>query len=339
MGLKITNDSFRPDISVIVTAYNRTKFLEYSIDSVLQQNLKGIKIEIIVVTNFDFAVDASKDIKIKKIVMEGTIGQFLYEGIKEASGELIAFLDDDDLWEKDKVKRVIEAFSDGKIVFYHNLYSYIDSQGEPVDFVRKVEKNSKNSFTSELVFNPSFNPDELENAIEMKADFNLSCIAVRKNLAVEYMDILKMITGCPDGFFFWIAVISKGYLFIDNEHLNQYRVHSLNTTGLKNVERKVSELQKEIMTFDLLIDLIKYGSYENNYLKDIKGWLELYKYEYQIIMLVFNNERKLSILNSVMRVIDSGGKKKNILKKRVLLFGLIGFISSRFAKRVYEKIR
>ena len=337
--MKITNDSFRPDISVIVTAYNRKEFLEYSIESVLRQNLNGIKIEIIVVVNFDFSVDVNEEIKIKKIVMEGTIGQFLYEGIKEASGDLIAFLDDDDLWEKDKVKRVIEAFSDERIVFYHNLYSYIDSQGELVDYVRKVEKNSKKYFTSESIFNPSLDKDELKTAIEMKADFNLSCIVVRKSLALKYIDIVKKITGCTDGFFFWIAVISQRYLFIDNERLNEYRVHSLNTTGLENVERKMTELQKEIMTFDLLIDLIRTYSYENNYLKDIKGWLELYKYEYQVIMLVFNNERKLSILNSMMRVIDSGGKRRNILKKRVLLFGLIGLISYRLAVAVYIRIK
>lgn len=271
--------------------------------------------------------------------MEGTIGEFLYKGIAESSGKLIAFLDDDDLWESNKLKRVVEAFSDEKIVFYHNLYSYIDFYGKSIDYVRKVERNNKNSFSSEIVFNSSYSIDKLKLAIKMKADFNLSCIAIRKSLALTYIDMVKMITSCQDGFFFWIAVISQGNLFIDNECLTEYRVHSSNVSGTENIKHKVIELQKEIMTFELLIHMITSNKYENSKVKDIKEWLELYKYEYYTMMLVFSNGRRLNISYSLMHVIHAGIKKSNILRNRVTLFGLIGLISCRLANSVYAKFK
>ena len=332
-------DNFRPDISVIITAYNRTKFLEYSIDSVLQQNLKEIKIEIIVISNFDFTFNFNiGDVKFKKIVMEGTIGQFLHEGIKEASGDLVAFLDDDDLWEKHKLTRVIEAFSDKDTAFYHNMHSYIDSQGKPIVYRRKVEKNNLNSFTTELVFNPSFNTGALKTAIEMRADFNLSCIAVRKSLVIKYKDILKLITGSTDGFFFWTAVISQGYLFIDNLRLTHYRVHDLNTSSDMGIEQKVTELRNEINTFKLLINLLKYTECDNNYCNEIKKWLGLYMYEYETMALVLNMESRIIILKSLIRILRTGIKTKNTLKFRILAFGLIGAINPRVANIVYRII-
>ncbi len=324
----------------MVTAYNRTTFLKHSIGSIFAQNLNEIKTEIIIVSNFDFPIDTNrKDVRIRKIIMEGTIGEFLYQGIKESSGDLIAFLDDDDLWERGRLKRVIEVFSDKKIVFYHNLYSYIDSHGKSIDYVRKVERNNNNSFSSEIIFNSSYHMGKLKLAIKMKADFNLSCIAVRKSMVIKYIDTLKMITGSTDGFFFWIAVISQGSLFIDNKCLTEYRVHSLNVSGSENIEHKVNDLQKEIMTFNLLIDIIISYIHKNNYAMEIKSWLELYKSEYQIMMLVFSEGGKLNILKKVTLVMCSGVKKWNILKSRVILFGLIGLISSRAAKSIYIRLK
>ena len=325
-------------VSVIITAYNRISFIHRAIESVLKQTINSKDIEIIVVSNTDFNINVPSYFKFYKIIMEGTIGDFLARAITLATGDIISFLDDDDLWNRDKLKRIIEAFSDEKIVFYHNLYSYIDSNGEPINFVRKVEKDNKNSFHSKMVFNPTNNIDKLKLAIKMKADFNLSCIAVRKSLAHKYIDILKMITSAPDGFFFWIAIISREYLFIDNKCLTDYRVHSLNVSGSKNLEHKATELQKQIMTFNLLINMITPNNCENNYTKDVKEWLKLYKYEYQIMILVFSDGGKLTILNNIISVLHTGIKTWNILKSRVILFGVIAIISSRFAKSVYIKI-
>lgn len=327
------------DMSVIVTAYNRKDFLGFSMKSLLQQKLDGNVIEIIVVSNFDFPIDVTEhNIRIKKIIMEGTIGEFLSEGIRNASSELIAFLDDDDIWKENKIKRIIDVFSDNRIAFYHNLHTYIDFQGNSIRYVRKVEKNNLNSFASSLLFNSSVNIDKLRLATEMRADFNLSCIVIRKRLILKHMDTLNMVPSLPDGFFFWLAVIMKEYLFIDNECLTEYRVHDLNVSGNRDIKNKVTELQKEIRTLDLLIEMLLTEGSNNNYSEEIRNWLELNKMEYRLMMLVFSSQSRIYIIKALLALVTTGLKVRNTLEFRALAFGLIGLISIRLANGLYKKL-
>ncbi|AAT42912.1 glycosyltransferase [Picrophilus oshimae] len=87
-------------ISVIVTAYNRSEYLLDAVKSALNQTLSKEKYEIIVIKNYnDDNIDEflNKN-NIKNIIMDGTIGEYLYKGINESKGDIISFLDDDDLF-------------------------------------------------------------------------------------------------------------------------------------------------------------------------------------------------------------------------------------------------
>jgi glycosyltransferase involved in cell wall biosynthesis len=92
-----------PDVSVIITLYNSASFVELAIQSVLQQEPHGLNIELIVVD--DGSTDAScqvvENIKhqaIRLIPLAVNGGQALArnEGLKEAKGQWIQFLDSDD---------------------------------------------------------------------------------------------------------------------------------------------------------------------------------------------------------------------------------------------------
>lgn len=92
-----------PDVSVIITMYNSESFVEHAIQSVLQQEPHGLNIELIVVD--DGSTDAScqvvenlKNQAIRLIPLMVNRGQALArnEGLKEAKGQWIQFLDSDD---------------------------------------------------------------------------------------------------------------------------------------------------------------------------------------------------------------------------------------------------
>ena len=112
-----------PYISVIITAYNRKEFLLNAIKSVVNQTVEKKYYEIIVIKNFrDETIDEfiNKN-KIKHLVMDGTVGEYLDKGISEANGEIISFLDDDDLFFKNKLDIVYKEFRKNKdVVYYHN---------------------------------------------------------------------------------------------------------------------------------------------------------------------------------------------------------------------------
>ncbi|MEM3490386.1 MAG: glycosyltransferase [Nitrososphaerota archaeon] len=334
------NVSIYPKISVIITAYDRTNFLMEAIRSILQQGNDEFCMEIIVVSNRDFSLDdTTTKINIRKIIREGTIGEFLAEGIGSATGDIIAFLDDDDVWTENKILRLARVFSDVSIVFYHNLYSYIDSIGNPLKYVRNVEKNNLDSFKSPLVFSPSSDPKRLREAIIRRADFNLSCMAIRKEAILPFMDTLKMITSGQDAFFFWVSVISGGSIYIDSLKLTKYRVHELNVSGAGSYEKKEKELQREIRTFSLLESLVESTPQKGIEKMIVSRWLNLYKSEYELISLVFGKGPRLSLVKKIISLMNSGFECRNTLKYRALAFGLLSILSRKIALSIYSRIR
>jgi len=84
-----------PYISVIIPAYNRIQYIGEAVNSVLNQTLSRDKYEIVVVTNMD--LPDREGVKIIKS-NERWQGPMIIQGIEEARGEVIALLDDDDLF-------------------------------------------------------------------------------------------------------------------------------------------------------------------------------------------------------------------------------------------------
>lgn len=95
-------------ISVIIPTYNRPKKLEIAIKSVFNQTIKPK--EIIVVDDgsdkkIPPAITASKKIIYISSTHSGLPAVNRNIGIKKATGDWIAFLDDDDSWVKNKLER------------------------------------------------------------------------------------------------------------------------------------------------------------------------------------------------------------------------------------------
>lgn len=99
-----------PLISVIIPLYNCERYIEETIQSVLNQTYENI--EIIVVD--DGSSDNSKEV-VKRLQLNDERIKYFYQsnsgvsvarntGMEKAIGKYIAFLDSDDLWERDKLK-------------------------------------------------------------------------------------------------------------------------------------------------------------------------------------------------------------------------------------------
>lgn len=98
-------------VSVIIPTYNRKNLVKEAINSVLNQVYKNF--EIIVVD--DDSEDGTKEIeeefegKIRYFyIKNGGVSKARNYGILKSTGEYITFLDSDDLWQKDKLKKQID---------------------------------------------------------------------------------------------------------------------------------------------------------------------------------------------------------------------------------------
>ena len=300
----------KPTLSVIVTAYNRKEFLLEALQSAVNQTLKRDKYEIICIKNF-------KDAKIDKYIKdngiisilekEKTIGEYLYIATKEAKGKVLVFLDDDDLFSKDKLKRVHFAFSTYKVGFYHN--SQLKGENPQKDFSRLYEKKFK------IVRYPYKNSFKYLKI----ATFNLSSIAIKKCILFSHLNELKSVIASPDSFMLIISLISKTDIFIDYDKYTFYRLHSNNTSYFKSFEKNL-RFNKEIELPALLYQLNLANHYASNPARVVlKHLIFMNKSDIAI------KENKKKEVISTFRNLPLNAVDKSLLKRVILsilfLFG------------------
>lgn len=118
----ITNKSLNDNIKVsaIVTTYNRLEEAKRAIESVINQNYRHI--EIIIVedgsnSGIEAWLDTTKTDNTRYVRLDHNRGLAVARntGLKFATGELIAYLDDDDEWKPDRIKKQVEAYN--KVAF------------------------------------------------------------------------------------------------------------------------------------------------------------------------------------------------------------------------------
>ena len=185
-------------ISVIIIAYTRKEFLLDAIKSAINQTLSKDKYEIIVIKNYkDEVIDEFIDNNnIENILSNNnSLSGKIYEALKLSKGNIISFLEDDDLFFNNKLEYIYNLFkNNNNLVYYHNSYMAIKENKE------KAQHN-----------NPSYH-------------FNTSCISIKKSII--NLEKLKNFESGLDTFMYLSALESKGKLLHNNEKLNFYRVHN-----------------------------------------------------------------------------------------------------------------
>lgn len=151
-------------VSIVVPMYNSKSTIRSTIDSVIQQTYQE-SIEIIIVN--DGSDDGCEKI-VEDLILNnqtnrtielinkpnGGVSSARNRGIKEASGDWIAFLDSDDMWHPQKLELVFEALKDDSIKFIGHSYTL----GNNFDKKFNLEKLSKVSFTKLLLKNFAVTP-------------------------------------------------------------------------------------------------------------------------------------------------------------------------------------
>lgn len=121
-------------VSIIMPSYNSEIFIWKSINSVLQQSYENWELIIVDDFSLDNTLDNLKqnviDKRIKIIGLNSNMGAAFSrnEGLKIARGQFIAFLDSDDIWEKDKLKLQIDFMKKNDIGFSYTSYKRVSEK-------------------------------------------------------------------------------------------------------------------------------------------------------------------------------------------------------------------
>lgn len=126
-----------PAVSVIIPAYNRLHMLPAAIESVLAQTFQDLEIIVIddgSTDNTTAALINQFGPRIRILTFPENRGRSAARnaGWAAATGEFVAFLDSDDLWQPEKLARQIPHFADKNVVLVHCWAAVIDHNNNPL---------------------------------------------------------------------------------------------------------------------------------------------------------------------------------------------------------------
>jgi len=224
-----------PLVSVIVPAFNNGRFIGPALESLFRQTYPEERREIIVVD--DGSTDDTPEI-IKKCGQEIIYIRLEHKGIagarnagiSHARGEIITFLDSDDLWREERLQKVVERFTENPRagMVYHPV-ELIDSEGNTIvrnfylafGYKEGISGWVGNEIASGKIFSGG------------------SSFAFRK-------DIVDMLSPVPEdvrrGVDYYMTVISSCYAPAEYipQILGKYRLHAGNVTMSAGLDDKMT---------------------------------------------------------------------------------------------------
>lgn len=271
-----------PLVSVIIPTYNRVNYLKEAIDSVFNQTYKNL--EVIVVDDGSIG-DENKnlcscyDITYLKIKNSGGPCKPRNEGIKIAKGDYIAFLDDDDIWESNKIEILLNILeSNPSFGLAHHYCKLIDKNGEELNkYVGKPERL-----------------DDKHGDVSMKmiGNFTVSDYPLCRAEIIKKVGFFneKMVAAGEDVEYWNRASFFTKFYYVDLP-LTRYRIHLLNNSKINEIEY----LKLNIFNKFFLKEYKDIGVISK---KDYNKYIQKLVY-HQIKMLKLNYFKSLNTLNKL----------------------------------------
>lgn len=138
-----------PKVSIIIPTYNRANLITESIKSVCDQTYQNWEIIIVDDGSNDDTEERLSQLKDERIQFYkagriGINGKIKNIGIKKSTGEFIAFIDSDDLWHPEKLKKQVEALQKYPEAGFSMTGGYnFKKTDEPIDFFYKQTSGIK----------------------------------------------------------------------------------------------------------------------------------------------------------------------------------------------------
>jgi len=146
-------------VSIIIPMYNAENIIKETLQSVQNQTYKNWEAIIIddcsIDKSFEYVTNYSKTdprIKIFKMEKNSGPGAATKFGFKKSKGELIAFLDSDDLWVENKLEEQINFMKKNNYAFICTDYEQINEKSEPLG--RYIRCKKKANYLDVLYTNP-----------------------------------------------------------------------------------------------------------------------------------------------------------------------------------------
>ena len=138
-----------PKVSIIITTYNGSKYIGETIESVRDQTYHNWELIIIDDGSKDNTCEIITEFKDERIQLFkagriGVNGRIKNIGLKKAAGELITFIDHDDLWHPSKLEKQITALQEYPEAGFCLTGGYnFKTKGEPFEYFYKQREGTR----------------------------------------------------------------------------------------------------------------------------------------------------------------------------------------------------
>lgn len=282
-------------VSIAMTTYNGYKYIEKQLDSLRMQSYVPEEIIILDDNSTDGTVKIIMEYikkwkldnwRVKKNrVNKGWINNF-HEAIRETNGDIVFFCDQDDIWHKDKIKKMVAVFSENKdIEVLGCRLNLIDSED-----IRLLDSPDTLPFWS----NDSGRVYPVKITTKFLYMISPGCTLAVKRILIDALSDMDT-SLIPHDALYWKIGILLGTTYILDEALVNYRIHNNNASKPKiSVSKEIKSIEVRIKELDVS---------QKNLREIIRVYNEL--------PLVSNNNN--NILNNINNFCNS---RKNFLYKK-----------------------
>lgn len=216
-----------PKISIIVTAHDRKEFLSEALSSLIKQTCDASGYQVIVAKNFEDPICDRIIVENGFITLNcgGSLADKILKALTFCDGEIITFLEDDDLYANDRIMRILDVFyQHHEISFYRNSLIEIDQFG------KETGKNHHPQPSKTTLIRLDQIEGVLPHLLAKNVDFNTGCMAIRKSILMQNLDLFKSYTSISSNFtdslYFFFALKSMPTVFIDSSPYTYVRRHN-----------------------------------------------------------------------------------------------------------------
>lgn len=237
-----------PTIAVALTAYRRAHYLPAAFASVAAQTLPPDSVHVAAdegACGAD-AVIAGLGVRAKWSRVEGAAqGPRLAALVRASEGaDVLAFLDDDDLWEPGKLAHVAAAFTtDDRLAFLNHAHTeFTDSGVPPRRPAWRLLRDLRGGFTR-LAGVPYYG--------------GASTIAVRRAALLPYLDTLARVDLAADDALFWLAGEAGGRSLALRAPLARLRIHDGNSSRPSDAVARRTLAERRLWTYAMLSTVVR----------------------------------------------------------------------------------
>lgn len=226
-------------ISVAMTTFNGEKYIEKQIESILNQSMPVDEIIVCDDGSSDKTVELLKKYDVKIVENSENLGykSNFKKAMDLCNGDFIFLCDQDDIWNKDKVKEMISVMESNRgIHVLSSSFDYIDENDNLISTVLKKGYSNNNLYNKEV---KSGDLVQVNSNEFIYGNYFQGCALVMDRSTKDFF-INHFDDRIPHDWIISLYGSLDGGMYFLNKPLFEYRIHNKNSIGVSTLNQNAA---------------------------------------------------------------------------------------------------